>query len=61
MSIHIEKRNEDCLHNSYKEGDVCKVMRYQSISLNERPYVRNYKACHHCGTSFKSLSSFFQF
>lgn len=42
MSIHIEKRNEDCLHNSYKEGDVCKVMRYQSISLNERPYVRNY-------------------
>lgn len=24
MSIHIEKRNEDCLHNSYKEGDDCK-------------------------------------
>uniref|UniRef100_A0A8W8LT94 Uncharacterized protein n=1 Tax=Magallana gigas TaxID=29159 RepID=A0A8W8LT94_MAGGI len=24
MSIYIEKTNEDCIFNSYKEGDVCK-------------------------------------
>lgn len=28
MSIYIEKTNEDCIFNSYKEGDVCKGKLY---------------------------------
>lgn len=28
MSIHIEKPNEDCLYDSYKDGDVCKGKLY---------------------------------